>query len=203
MIKNQSEIHIKQQCITEYLTQGIDYLYCTMLNNLQESLWRQFGASIDMLVNAIASCPDNYFTTNKRFYYLAYHSVVFLDYYLTIPPTDFSPILSFTIKDIDQRPPESIGDMIPDELYSKEALMDYVNHSRAKCKAMIKSLTNDDILNVRFTEGQEPGDMDYSIVEILLYNLRHTQHHIGQLHLLMRQDLNQHIDWAFRADELH
>jgi hypothetical protein len=174
-----------------------------MINNLQESLWRQFGASIDMLANTIASCPDDYFTTNKRFYYLVYHTVVFLDYYLTIPHSSFSPILSFTIKDADQRPPESIGDMIPDKIYSKQALIDYVNHSRDKCKTMIDGLTKDKILNARFTEGHEPGDMDYSIVEILLYNMRHTQHHVGQLHLVLRQDLNQHVDWAFRADELY
>jgi hypothetical protein len=33
--------------------------------------------------------------------------------------------------------------------------------------------------------------------------LRHTQHHAAQLNLLMRQDLNSHMEWAFRAkDEL-
>lgn len=155
-----------------------------------------------MLANTIACCPDDYFTTTKRFYYLAYHSVVFLNYYLTIPPSNFSPVLSFTIKDVDQRPPESIGDMIPDNIYSKQALIDYVNHSRDKCKTIIDSLFNNGQLNARFTEGHEPGDMDYSIVEILLYNMLHTQHHVGQLHLLMRQDLNLHAEWAFRANEL-
>ncbi|MDI9365703.1 MAG: DinB family protein [Flavobacterium sp.] len=174
-----------------------------MINNLQESLWRQFGASIDMLANAIASCPDDYLATNKRCYYLAYHSVVFLDYYLTIPPSNFSPILSFTIKDADQRPPESIGDMIPDKIYSKQALLDYVNHSRNKCKTIIDNLADNNQLHARFTEGNEPSDMNYSLVEILLYNMRHTQHHTGQLHLMLRQDLNQHVDWAFRVDELH
>jgi hypothetical protein len=174
-----------------------------MINKIQESLWRQFGASIDMLINVISNCPDNYFTTNKRFYYLAYHSVVFLDYYLSIPPKDFSPILTFTMKDKDQRPPESIGDMIPDKIYSRQELIDYLKHSRMKYKKLIGSLTNEEKLNIRFTEGNQEGDMDYPILEILLYNLRHTQHHIGQLYLIMRQDLNKHMEWAFRVDELN
>jgi hypothetical protein len=40
-------------------------------------LWNQFGASIDMLINTISSCPDEYFITNKRFYYITFHSTLF------------------------------------------------------------------------------------------------------------------------------
>jgi hypothetical protein len=172
-----------------------------MINKIQEGLWRQFGASIDMLINVISNCPDDYLTTNKRFYYLAYHSVIFLDYYLSIPPRDFSPILTFTIKEKDQRPPESVDDVIPDKIYSKQELIDYLKNSRLKCKELIGSLTDDEKLNIRFTEGDQEGDMDYPILEILLYNLRHTQHHTGQLNLLLRQDLDKHMEWAFRVDE--
>jgi len=174
-----------------------------MTNKIQEGLWRQFGASIDMLQNAILFCPESYFTTNKRFYYLAYHCVLFLDYYLSIPPKDFSPILPFTIKDKEQRPLESIGDIVPDKIYSKEELIDYINKSRLKCQNLIESLTDNEKLNIRFTEGNQEGDMDYPILEILLYNLRHTQHHIGQLNLIMRQDLHKHMEWVFRADEIN
>lgn len=174
-----------------------------MTNKIQEGLWRQFGASIDMLQNAISFCPESYFTTNKRFYYLAYHCVLFLDYYLSIPPKDFSPILPFTIKDKEQRPLESIGDIVPDKIYSKEELIDYINKSRLKCQNLIESLTDNEKLNIRFTEGNQEGDMDYPILEILLYNLRHTQHHIGQLNLIMRQDLHKHMEWVFRVDELN
>lgn len=174
-----------------------------MTNKIQEGLWRQFGASIDMLQNAISFCPESYFTTNKRFYYLAYHCVLFLDYYLSIPPKDFSPILPFTIKDKEQRPLESIGDIVPDKIYSKEELIDYINKSRLKCQNLIESLTDNEKLNIRFTEGNQEGDMDYPILEILLYNLRHTQHHIGQLNLIMRQDLHKHMEWVFRADEIN
>ncbi len=172
-----------------------------MTNEVQESLWRQFGACIDMLLNVISSCPDNYFTTNKRFYYLAYHSVIFLDYYLTIPPKDFSPTLTFSIKEADERPPESIGDMIPDETYSKQELTGYLNASRLKCKRLIESLTDTKKLNTRFTEGNQEGDMDYSILEILLYNLRHTQHHVGQLNLIIRQDFDKHMNWTFKVND--
>jgi len=173
-----------------------------MTDKIQESLWRQFGASIDMLINVISNTPDNYFTTNKRFYYLAYHCAIFLDYYLTIPPKEFAPILTFTIKEKNERPIESIGDMIPDKIYSREELVDYLKKSRLKCKSLIYSLRDDEKFKIRFIEGNGEGDMNYSVLEILLYNLRHTQHHIGQLNLIVRHDLNQHTEWAFRVDEL-
>jgi hypothetical protein len=68
-----------------------------MINILKESLWKQFGASIDMLNNAITLWPEEYWNSDKRFFYNAYHCLLFLDYYLTIPPQNFTSTLPFTI----------------------------------------------------------------------------------------------------------
>lgn len=171
-----------------------------MFKKITASVWQQWGAAIDMLHDAISTCPDDFFTTNKRFYYLAYHTVILLDYYLTIPPVSFTPVLPFTILPPGQRPLESVGDMIPDRIYSKAELLNYIRLTRLKCKKLIDGLVTGNALESRFTEGDQPGDMDYPVLEILLYNLRHTQHHVGQLYLIVRQDLNQHINWIFRAD---
>lgn len=168
---------------------------------MKEILWNQFGASIDMLINVISNCPDNYFERNPRFYFIAFHSAIFLDYYATFPPGNFSPLLSFTQKEPEDRPKEAIDDLIPDRIYSKEELVDYLKQSREKCKQLVLSLT-DEKLKERFKEGDGPNDMDYPILEILLYNLRHTQHHTAQLNLLLRQDLDQHMEWSFRAGDI-
>ncbi len=76
-----------------------------------------------MLTSTIANCADDYVTTHRRFYNIAFHSTIFLDYYLTLPPSDFSPLLSFTQKDAKDRPTETIGDLIPDKIYSNQALV--------------------------------------------------------------------------------
>jgi hypothetical protein len=169
--------------------------------SIKEILWNQFGASIDMLINVISNCPDDYFLTHRRFFYIAFHSTIFLDYYLTVPPKDFSPLLSFTQKKLEDRPKEAIDDLNPDKDYSKHEIVDYLKNSRAKCKELIDSLT-DENQNERFKEGNELNDMDYPILEILLYNMRHTQHHTAQLNMLIRQDLNEHMEWSFRAGDL-
>lgn len=167
----------------------------------KDIIWNQFGACIDMLINVISNCPADYFTTHKRFYYIAFHSTIFLDYYLTIPPKDFTPLLSFTQKPPEERPPDSIDDLIPDKEYNQQEIINYLEQSRSKCKNLIESLS-DYKLNERFMEGDEPSDMNYPILEILLYNLRHTQHHTAQLNMLLRQDLNLHFEWSFRAGDI-
>lgn len=164
----------------------------------KDILWNQFGASIDMLINVIANCPDDYFITNRRFYYIAFHSTIFLDYYSTIPLKDFSPLLSFSQKEAEERPKEAIDDLIPDKNYSKQEIVEYLKQSREKCKQIIYTLTDEKLIE-RFKEGDEPNDMNYPILEIILYNLRHTQHHSAQLNLLLRQDIDKHAEWSFRA----
>lgn len=173
-----------------------------MNKTITEALWNQFGASIDMLISAITNCPSDYFQTNKRFYYIAFHSTIFLDYYLTIPPSDFSPLLPFTQKEPPDRPKEAIDDLIPDKIYSKQEMVEYLKQSREKSRQLIYAMT-DEKLNERFKEGDEPTDMDYPILEILLYNLRHTQHHVAQLNLLLRQDIDKHMAWSFRAGDMN
>ena len=58
-------------------------------------------------------------------------------------------------------------------------------------------------LNDRFKEGDEPNDMDYPILEILLYNLRHTQHHTAQLNMLLRHDIDKHMEWSFKVGDIN
>lgn len=173
-----------------------------MDNTTKEIVWNQLGASIDMLINVIANCPDDYFHTHQRFYYIAYHSTLFLDYYATIPPKDFSPLLPFSQKEPEERPKEAIDDLLPERKYSKHEMLEYLNLSREKCKQLIYT-RNHQNSSERFTEGNEPNDMNYPILEILLYNLRHTQHHVAQLNMLLRQDSNRHMEWSFRVGDLN
>ncbi|MEM0577977.1 hypothetical protein [Flavobacterium polysaccharolyticum] len=97
---------------------------------MKEIVWNQFGASIDMLINVIDKCPDDYFIRDRKFYYLAFHSAIFLDYYATIPPTNFSPLLPFTPKELKDKPKEAIDNLQPDKDYSKKEILEYLKQSR-------------------------------------------------------------------------
>ncbi|RZK44955.1 MAG: hypothetical protein EOO61_01865, partial [Hymenobacter sp.] len=47
----------------------------------------------------------------------------------------------------------------------------------------------------------DPGVMNYNLIEILFYNMRHVQHHAAQLNLMLRQDNNNAAGWVFRSDD--
>jgi hypothetical protein len=165
-----------------------------MITLLKESIWKQFGASIDMLKNAIALWPEEKWNTNKKFFYNAYHVLIFLDYYLTIPSKPFSSPLSFTE---DGTPvPDAIDDVIPDRIYTKEELLDYLETNRKKCHDLIAALTEEK-LSERWIN--EAGNRNYSVLELLLYNMRHVQHHAAQLNMLLRKEINSAPRWVSRA----
>jgi len=167
-----------------------------MINALKDSLWKQFGASIDMLKNAIVLWPEESWNTERKFFYNAYHCLVFLDYYLTIPAKNLSSALPFTITEPDDVPNEAIDDLIPDRIYSKEELLDYLQSSREKCHQVIKSLTEEG-LTERWIEVS--GNKNLPVLEILLYNMRHVQHHAAQLNMLLRQKINKAPRWVRQA----
>ena len=175
-----------------------------MINELKESLWKQFGASIDMLKNAILLWPEEYWNTDKRFFYVAYHCLIFLDYYLSIPPKNYCPQLPFAIADPVEIPEEAVDDIIPDRIYSKKELLDYLQASRLKCRELIEGLTEEK-LKQRWIEKPDELSahctLNYNVLEILLYNLRHVQHHAAQLNLLLRQKINKASDWVSQAED--
>jgi uncharacterized damage-inducible protein DinB len=111
-------------------------------------------------------------------------------------------LLSFTQKEAEDRPTEAIDDLIPDKIYEKREIVAYLKQSREKGKQIVYALNNE-TLNDKFKEGDNPNDMNYPILEILLYNMRHTQHHTAQLNMLLRQDINKHIEWSFRAGDIN
>ena len=176
----------------------------TMEDRLKEIIWKQFGASIDMLKNALTLCPEELFNSNKKFFYISYHTLLFLDYYLTIPPTGFSSPLPYTHQEPGEVPEDAVDDMVPARFYSKLELLAYLASTRKKCQALTTGLTEKKLLEPwMLAPDQIAGrsTMNFSILEILFYGLRHVQHHVGQLNLLLRQQLNTAPGWVGSAND--
>jgi hypothetical protein len=169
-----------------------------MITHLKESLRKQFGASIDMLRNAIDHCPEELWIRKKRFLFVSYHTLIFLEYYLTFPPVNFSPALSYTVNDDWEKIEGALDDLIPSKDYTKADVLDYLAHCRLKCYTLISSL-DEARLNDRWID--DSGTKNYSVVEILLYNMRHVQHHAAQLNMMLRQEINDAPRWVSRAKD--
>jgi DinB family protein len=170
-----------------------------MIQHLRNALWNQFGASIDMLKNIIGLWPDQHWNLTNKVYYLSYHTFLFLDYYLTIPPTNYAAPLPFTMLSPDKVPPYAVDDLLPGRLYSQNELLDCLQSCRQKCKQVISSLTEESMQRLWIDQPDDiagSSTLKYSVLEIILYNLKHVQHHVGQLNLLLREETGLAADWV-------
>jgi hypothetical protein len=156
-----------------------------------DSIWSQFGASLDMLENAIHMCPDEHWDTALDFWYLSYHCIFWTDYYLTSEPNKFEPPKPFTFSEFDPTGKK------PDRTYTKTEILGYLAHCQQKAYQLIKEQTIDK-LNDRWISEYK----NYSLLEILLYNMRHIQHHSAQLNLLLRQTINNAPNWVSQAKKI-
>lgn len=178
-----------------------------MTNHFQTTLWKNFAAVIDMLDNIIAICPDELWEKDVQVYYMSYHVTIFLDYYLTSPVKDFTPLLPYTLRDPVHLPDGAVDDVLPSRFYSRDEVRNALATVREKGKQLVffspaEKLTErwikDDEIELH---GLCPSlVVKYSLLEILFYNFRHIQHHVGQLNLLLRQRANVAADWIALAD---
>ncbi|MEC5146166.1 DinB family protein [Chitinophaga sp. 212800010-3] len=160
----------------------------------RESLWKQFGGSIDMLINAVSAYPENLWYKEKKFFYISYHVAIFLDYYLTIPAGPLSSPLPFTLSD--DVPADGIDDIVPDRIYSQEEILAYLQASRTKCHELIIGMTESDYAK-QWVEVD--GNKEMPVFELFLYNMRHVQHHAAQLNMLVRRDTGNAPRWVRAA----
>jgi hypothetical protein len=158
---------------------------------LSPILWQQFGAAIDMLDNAMHACPEELWSDRTRrpqFWYVAFHTLFWLDLYLSGSVDGFAPPAPFGLEELDP------AGVIPPRPYTQAELAAYLEHGRAKCRAKIAGLTEQ-----QAARRCVVGSVDCSYLELLLYGMRHVQHHAAQLNLLLRQTVDSAPRWVKRA----
>ncbi len=163
-------------------------------------VWRQFGAAIDMLEHALRDCPDELWSESlwedrsmpgaSAFWYLAYHTLFWLDLYLSGSAEGFAPPAPFTLDELDP------AGVLPDRVYTRAELLGYLAHGRRKCRSTIESLTAEDAARpCRVSRGEMP------FAELLLYTMRHVQEHAAQLNMLLGQRTGSATGWVAWVEE--
>ena len=123
-----------------------------------------------------------------EFWYLVYHTLFFLDLYLSGSVAGFVPPDPFTLAELD------FDGVRPDRPYSKAELRVYLDHGRTKYRSMLAALTD-----ATASERCVISWLDASLAELHLYNLRHVQHHAAQLNLILRQRTDSAPAWVART----
>ena len=159
-------------------------------------IWQQFGAAIDMLDNALRACPDELWRDRlwdnpserpefSEVWYRVYHTLFWLDLYLSGSAAGFAPPTPFTLDELDP------AGRLPERRYAKDELQTYLAHGRKKCQATLAALTDEQALH-RWRFGGGEG----SFAELLLYNMRHVQEHAAQLNMFLGQQVGSASGWV-------
>jgi hypothetical protein len=174
------------------------------------ALWRQFGAAIDTLENALVACPDSLWKERlwrtspppwfppqfAEFWYVTFHALVWLDLYLSgAPEEEFAPPAPFAQGELDS------VEALPERPYSREELRAYLASLRQKCHSTLDALTGEQArrpVEYPWSRGQT-----ISFLELQMYNLRHVVEHAAQLSLFLGQHgiADDALDWVPRAKD--
>lgn len=163
-----------------------------MNSSLKTLVWRQYGAAIDMLDEAISACPEQLWTAEVwededgpaygQFWFVAYHTLSWLDLYLTGDYEGFAPPAPF------------VRGKLPDQPYTKEDVRNYLLHCRRKCQTVIEGLTDEQANQIHAFPFMEMG-----FLELQLYTMRHVQEHTAQLNLVLGKHGVTGPDWIAQA----
>ena len=155
----------------------------------QRMLWRQFSVAIDALGHALRDCPDELWEMKlwedqpdqwvasgfSAFWYLGYHTLFWLDLYLTGAEEGFAPPAPFDLVEM------NAGEVLP-RTYTRAELLGYLEHCRQRCQETIGALSIEQAYRLC---GFAWGDLPFA--ELLLYTLRHVQEHAAQLLMFISQ----------------
>jgi hypothetical protein len=159
----------------------------------KDLLWPQFGAAIEMLENAIEACPDALWGDRDREpepWYLVYHTLFWLDMYLSDRPEGFHPPAPFNLDELDP------AGVLPERVYSRVEMLEYLQHGRAKCRAALAALSDEKAMLEAPFEW-----VDATYAQLHLSNMRHVQHGAAQLNLLLRQEGGSAPRWVKKATQ--
>lgn len=162
-----------------------------MIDFWRLAIRRQFHAAIDMLANAIKACPDSVWSGQGRgaFWYLAFHVLFFLDLYLSSEgESRFRPPPPFGLSELEDQV------VVPEPAYGKDELLRYLEHCCKKLDAVMAGMTETWI-----ADACPFPYRDMSNGELLLYNMRHVQHHAAQLNMRLRQATDSAPRWVSKG----
>jgi hypothetical protein len=165
-----------------------------------EIIWNQFGAAIDMLDNALRACPEELWQVRifhepgpqpqfAEFWYVGYHALFWLDFYLSESAEGFTPPAPFTLSELE-------ADLLPERVYTKAELQTYLRYGRNKCQTKLENLTDP-----MAPQRVRPNWRIKCVAELHLYNLRHVQEHAAQLALFLGQRVGSAPGWVGKAQD--
>jgi hypothetical protein len=166
--------------------------------DIKEVTKSQYRAALEMLAEAVQQCSDTLWVDaeyKKQFWHIAYHALYYTHLYLQHSGEDFVPWSKH------RNEYESLGSPPWDpqwepnigEPYTKEEILEYL--------AVCRNEVEERVSSVDLEAGSGFDWVPFDKLELQFYNIRHLQHHTGQLceRLRTKQDIG--IGWVFASKD--
>jgi hypothetical protein len=158
----------------------------------------QYYAALTMLEDAIRQCKDELWLSDAcqhEFWWVAYHTLFFADCYLSPSQEAFVPwekhVVAFEglVASTGTRSVRAATLPSGQSPYTQTELLDYTK-----------------LIFARMSIAMEKAELDapsgffwlpFNKLEVQLYNIRHIQHHTGQLIERIRQNQDEGVAWVF------
>ncbi len=156
---------------------------------MKNEIISQYKASLKMLLDVIYKCSDYLWENDEyenAYWRIVYHTLYYAHLYLG--PDSFKPWTKHKLNyhhlgsvNYDNTP------IIIEETYSKNDIREYLDYINERCESLVINTT------MEMPTGLEWLPMNRG--ELHLYNIRHIQHHTGQLIERLHQAGIKGIHW--------
>jgi hypothetical protein len=169
-----------------------DYIRVTLME-IKETIKSQYLASLEMLHQAVIKCPDSLWNDSNfknKFWHITYHVLFYTHLYLQESEQKFVQWSKhkdqYQFMGLIPWPPHNEPEI--SEPYTKDDILEYL----LMCKDEVDLKLDSTNLNAESGFSWLP----FNKLELQYYNIRHIQHHTGQLYERLRTQLNMGLGWV-------
>jgi hypothetical protein len=170
--------------------------YREMITMIRSALVGQYGAALSMLRGCVENVDSAIWlgaVGKFPFWHVAYHTLYYTDLYLSQDEEAFRP-QTFHRDGYNFLGPQPWAPgmrVVADLPFDKAMLITYLDAARVKAKSTVDGETETTLAGPSgFTW------LGFTRLESHLYNLRHIQHHCGQLAAVLRSQGDKGVDWV-------
>jgi uncharacterized damage-inducible protein DinB len=146
-----------------------------------------YEAIFKMLDEIIKLCPDelwNVRTDESPFWQQLYHTIFYTDFYISEAMWTFKkPTFA----------EEKANDLayVASEAPTREQMQSYLEEAKKNCMSALEKMTPEQL------EGENPFHWTGPTpAHRLVYNIRHTQHHVGWLNSMLARKTGKSAEWV-------
>ena len=81
--------------------------------------------------------------------------------------------------------------VMPPRVYTKKELLSYLQYCRDKAYELIENMTEKIATQPWINKSK-----NFIVLEVLLYNMRHIQHHAAQFNKILREEIDDASPWV-------